>query len=239
MPDSAAVATEQHQHGRRTLALLTVPIVVLIVASNVGTALAPELVDKHPLVLLALNAQNRHLALTTNQLDTWSYYLVGTARLLVGDPIFFLLGHWYGDRAMVWMERRTKTLGNTLRQLEAGFKKAVYPVVFVAPNQWVCLFAGAAGMSVVGFFATNLVGTLARLYLIRRLGETFEEPLDDVLGWIGDHRGPLLVVTIGLAVVFLIGELRGGGAGLEELEELADEDAGIDADEPAEGRDPG
>ena len=38
-------------------------------------------------------------------------------------------------------------------------------------------------MSVAGFFVTNLAGTLVRLYLIRRLGETFESPIDDLLGY--------------------------------------------------------
>src|SRR5262245_8662835 len=111
MPDSAAVATdpapERTRPGRGTLALLTVPIVALIVPTNIGNALAPELVDKHPLLLIALNSQNRNLLLVTNQLDAWSYYLMGTARLLVADPLFFLVGYWYGDVALDWMERRT------------------------------------------------------------------------------------------------------------------------------------
>jgi membrane protein DedA with SNARE-associated domain len=205
------------------LALLTIPIVGLIVLSNVGPALAPTLVDEHPLLLLALNSQNRNLILTTNQLDTWSYYLVGTARLLVSDPLFFLLGYWYGDSALEWMERRTKSFGSTLRQWERGFRRASYPLVFLAPNQWICLFAGAAGMEVGGFFAVNLAGTIGRLYLIRRLGDAFEKPIDGILDWISDHRGPLLVGSIALTLIYAVVELRGGGPGLGELEDIAEE----------------
>lgn len=237
MPDSPAVATapdpERTDPGRRRLAMLTVPIVGLIVATNVGSALAPDLVNSHPLLLIALNSQNRNLLLVTNQLDAWSYYLVGTLRLLVADPLFFLLGFWYGDTALAWMEKRTKTFGSTLRQWESGFKKAMYPVVFLAPNQWVCMFAGAAGMSLPGFFATNILGTLVRLYLLRRLGESFSAPLDDVLGWIGDHRTPLLVVSIALTVVYGILELRKGGPGLDELADLAEQGT-----EPGEAGEP-
>lgn len=236
MPDSVAVGDTRRRPGRRTLALLTIPIVAFIVLSNIGNALAPQLVDTHPLLLVALNSQNRNLILVTNQLDAWSYYLVGTARLLVSDPLFFLLGLWYGDVAMEWMERRTKSFGQVLRQWESGFGKAAYPVVFFAPNQWVCMFAGAAGMSVPGFFITNLLGTLARLYLIRRLGDAFEQPIDDVLAWIGDHRGPLLALSIGIAVVWAILEMRGGGPALSELEDIAEEadiDAAAEADADA------
>lgn len=223
MPDSSAVGPERARPGRRTLALLTIPIVGLIVLSNLGNALAPDLVNSHPLLLLALNSSNRSLLLVTNKLDAVSYYCVGTLRLLVSDPLFFLLGHWYGDTAMRWMEQRTKTFGNTLRQWEGWFAKAAYPIVFLAPNQYVCMFAGAAGMSVPGFVVTNVSGTVARLYLIRRLGDAFDRPIDDLLHWISDHRGPLLVGSILLTLVFAIGELRGGGPGITELEDLAEE----------------
>jgi membrane protein DedA with SNARE-associated domain len=227
---------ERKRPGRGTLALLTIPIVALVAMTNIGNALTPQLVDTHPLLLLALNSQNRVLILTTNQLDTWSYYLVGTARLLVSDPLFFLIGYWYGDTAMEWMERRTKSFGHTLRQWEQGFRRASYPLVFFAPNQWICLFAGAAGMPVPTFFGVNLAGTVGRLYLIRRLGDTFQEPIDDTLGWINDHRTPLLVLTIAITVVYAINELRGGGPGLGELEDLAEEhdaeEAAVDADRP-------
>ena len=118
--------------------------------SNVGDALAPKLVDEHPLLLIAMNARNRNLILVTNQLDAVSYYVVATLRLLLSDPLFFLIGYWYGDTALTWMEQRTKTYGTMLRQWERWFGKAAYPLVFIAPNNVICLFAGAAGMSVAG-----------------------------------------------------------------------------------------
>jgi membrane protein DedA with SNARE-associated domain len=204
--------------------LLAVPIAALIVMNNLGTALTTEWAERHPLALIALNSQNRTLILTTNQLDAWSYYLVGSIRLLVADPFFFLIGHWYGDTALRWLEGRTKSFGQLLRQWEGFFSKAAYPLIFVAPNNPLCLLAGASGMSVTGFLLTNVAGTVTRLYLIRRLGNTFEEPLDDVLGFMRDNRMPLLVLSIALAAFFLVSELRTGRTGLEELEELVEED---------------
>jgi membrane protein DedA with SNARE-associated domain len=231
MPDSAAVATDRptgHRPTRGRVALLAVPIVVLVVMNNLGTALTTEWAERHPLALIALNAQNRTLILTTNQLDAWSYYLVGSIRLLVADPFFFLIGYWYGDTAIHWLENRTKSFGALIRQWEGFFSKAAYPLIFVAPNNPLCLLAGATGMSLTGFFVVNIAGTITRLYLIRRVGETFEQPLDDVLGFMRDYRMPLLVLSILLAVFFLASELR-GGTGFGELEELAEEEDGEDA----------
>lgn len=240
MPDSAPVKPADHRPSRRTLVLLVIPIVGLIVLSNIGNALSTTWFDTHPLALLALNSQNRNLILTTNYLDPWSYYLMGTARLLVADPLFFLLGLWYGDAALQWLERRTKTLGETVRQMEGVFRRFTYPVVFLFPNQYVCMFAGAAGMSVPGFFVTNLAGTVARLYLIRRLGDTFESPIDSFRDFVVDYRGPLFVISLVLAAAFLVSELRGWRGGLGDLEDLAEQaeggtDADVDRSGPTEG----
>ena len=92
-----------------------------------------------------MNARNRNLILVTNQLDAVSYYVVATVRLLLSDPLFFLIGYWYGDTALTWMEQRTKTYGSMLRQWERWFHKAAYPLVFIAPNNVICLFAGRGG----------------------------------------------------------------------------------------------
>ncbi|HJR25801.1 MAG TPA: hypothetical protein VJ804_10020 [Acidimicrobiales bacterium] len=225
------MASSTYRPSRRTLALLTIPIVALVVMNNIGTALTTEWAERHPLALIALNAQNRTLILTTNQLDAWSYYLVGSLRLLAADPFFFLIGHWYGDTAITWLETRTKNLGPLVRQWEGFFSKAAYPLIVIAPNNPLCLLAGASGMSVTGFLIANVTGTFARLYLIRRLGETFEAPLDDVLAFIRDYRMPLLVASVGLAVLFMVTELR-GGTGLEELEDLAEEEEDADEEPP-------
>lgn len=231
MPDSRVVADQPEDPrpapGPHTLRLLAAPIVVLIVASNLGDALAPRLVDSHPLVLLSMNARNRNLILVTNQLDAVSYYAVGTLRLLVADPLFFLVGYWYGEAALRWMERRTKSFGAMLRQWEHWFGKAGYALVFVAPNSYICLFAGAAGMSVPGFFVVNLLGTLVRLYLIRRLGEQFEAPIDRVLDFIGDYRTPLLIASLVIFGVIMMRELRRSKDDLESLTEA------VEGDDPA------
>jgi membrane protein DedA with SNARE-associated domain len=234
MPDSAAVATARHPPGRRVLTYLTVPIIGLVILNLAGDAAMPSLVDHHPLLLIAMNSRNRNLLLVTNKLDALSYYTVATLRLAISDPLFFLIGYWYGDRALDWMDSRTRTFGKTLRQWEHWFSKAAYPLVFIAPNNPICLFAGAAGMSLPGFFIANLTGTLARLYAIRWLGSAFTSPIDHVLKFIADYRMPLLFGTIALAVIYAVIELRSGGPALEALEEIADEEA----EDPANGETP-
>src|SRR5438105_12424822 len=95
-PDSGTARPGGWRPSRTQLALVVAPIVALVAAAYVGDALTTTWADRHPLLLVMLNARNRVLVLTTNQLDAFSYYLVATLRLLASDPLFYLLGRWYG-----------------------------------------------------------------------------------------------------------------------------------------------
>lgn len=234
-PDATSAPTRRRP-SRRALTLVVVPLVVLVILGYVGDALMPTLVDRHPALLIALNARNRNLALVASSLDPLPYYGIGTVRLLLSDPIFFLLGFWYGDLAVQWMERRTRTWGHLLRQIERWFGKAAYPLVFVAPNNAICLFAGAAGMPLRAFFAVNLTGTLARLWAVRRFGEAFETPIEGIVGWIGDHRVPLLIVSVALVLISVALEARRGESEVPALVHLDDELAGDHATDEADAR---
>jgi hypothetical protein len=85
-------------------------------------------------------------------------------------------------------------------------------------------------MPLRAFVAVNLAGTITRLWLIRLVGETFESPLDDLVGWIGDNRIPLLIASVVLVIASIALEARRGETEVgslarldDELEEAADE----------------
>jgi len=223
---SAAVEDETERPAgrpsRSRVALVVVPIVGLIAAAYVGDALTTTLADKHPLVLVLLNARSRILVLTTNQLDAVTYYVAAGLRLLSSDPLFYLLGRWYGDAMIVWVEKRSKTFGEQIRLYETAFKKAAYPLVFIMPNPYICLFAGAAGMRMVPFFTLNIAGTVARLYLIRRLGEAFNEPIQSVLHFFARYRLPLFIFSVALTVFILWNDRRQGKDEIGSILDLAE-----------------
>lgn len=208
---------------RHKVAVVGVLIGILVVANNVGSIFTTTLADQHPAWLLALNSSNRSLGLTTNQLDAVSYYALGSLRLLVADPLFFLLGLWYGDAAIRWLERKWASQGELARQFERWFDKAAYPIVFLAPNNVVCLLAGASGMPLAGFVAANLTGTFARLYLIRMIGKAFESPIERILDFFAEYRIPLLIASIVLVGGSFLLDRRRGGSELDVVEQLDEE----------------
>jgi membrane protein DedA with SNARE-associated domain len=211
-----------------TLKLLVAPVIVLVICSNVANVLWPTLQDEHPLLLIALSSINRYLILVSDDLDALSYYGVGTVRLLVSDPLFFLLGYWYGDRALAWMDQKAPTYGPMLRRFQDVFGKAAWPLVVIMPNNFICLFAGAAGMRVSVFFAVNLAGTLGRLYLIRVLGDAFSSPIDEVREFITEYRWWFL----GLSAVAVAWSLRNEFSTGGEIDQLRHLDEELLDDEP-------
>ena len=213
--------------GPNTLRWLIGPVIFLVICSNVANVMWVTLHDSHPLLLIALSSINRYLILVSDQLDPVSYYGVGTLRLLVSDPLFFLLGYWYGDRALAWMDSRAPNYGPMLRRFQRLFGKAAWPLVLIAPNNFICLFAGAAGMRISVFFAVNLVGTVGRLYLIRRLGEAFSAPIDGFQDFVAEYRWWVLGLSFLMVVWSLRNEFSGGGE-IDQLrtleEDLLDEE---------------
>src|SRR5581483_10645024 len=99
--------------------------------------------------------------------------------------------------------------------------------------------AGAAGMPVPSFFAVNIAGTVARLYLIRRLGEAFDAPIRSVLRFFDRYRIPLLVFSVALVLFVLWSDRRHGkdeiGSMLELAENPPDEAEPAEASDAAEG----
>ena len=210
--------------------LLLAPIAVMVAAGYVADALWPTLVEEHPLWLLGLSARNRYAVLVVNRVDLWAYYLVGTVRLLLPDPFFFALGWLYGPAAIRWMESRSPTIGATMRRLETWFVRWGHPLVLILPNNYVCLIAGAARMSIPVFIALNVTGTVGRLLLLQIVGDVFSGPIDTLLGWIADYRIPLLVISILVVVVMAGSEVRRGRKDIEGLHELERGDSDADGD---------
>ena len=224
---------------RRHLVWLVAPIAVMIAAGYVAGALWPTLSIEHPLWLLGLSAANRYCVMVVNQVDLWAYYLIGTLRLLAPDPFFFAIGWLYGPAALRWMEQRSPTVRSIMGRIEGWFDRWGDVLVFCFPNNYVCLVAGVARMSIVRFAVLNVAGTLARLLLLQIVGDIFSGPIDWFLGFVADYRIPLLVISV-VAVAFTAGgELRRGRRdleGIQELERSADTEDDTLPDRPEEAQ---
>ncbi|CAK0870213.1 unnamed protein product [Prorocentrum cordatum] len=187
-------------------------ILVLTVAGKVGDAAAPVLVADWPVALLALNANDLHCGLTSASVPL-ALVRSSAVRRLAEDPLFFFLGWRYRDRALGWLRRRSPGAADGLDRAEALFRRASFAAVLIEPGAVVCCLAGAARMQPLTFCTLNVLGTAARLLLIRGLGALFPQQLDYVLGLVRLYQRWLLLGAVALTAAGAWRLLRLGGGG--------------------------
>lgn len=187
--------------------------------------------DQYPEWFIAMNARNRNLVLVRSELSWWAFFGIATVRLLISDPLFFLLGRWYGDAGVRWIEKRSVTYGPLARSAEKWFGKASYPLILIAPNNYICLFAGAGGMSVPVFVVLNVVGTVGRLTALWFAADWVSDPLDVVRDFISDNRPLVFGISLGLLALTIWSDRRAGGGEVGGLLHLEEEIAEIEAEE--------
>jgi hypothetical protein len=210
-------------------------MVAFTIALYVGNALAPTLIKDAPVLLLVLAPKIRWLLLTSNEVDALTFFLVPLARATAVLVVYFLLGHWYGDRSLRWLEQRT---GNALRPVlwvERNFHKARVPVTFLFPGNVSALLAGADGMPAALFFVVALASVALRLWAVRALAEILRGPILQVVNWIGDNQLWLTVVSVALVMIWVGWSNRHGLTQGETVEEIVEDFAtppGVEDAEP-------
>ena len=228
---------ERTRPSRRKLQLLIGAIVVLAIAGTTATALTPTLATRHPLLLIMLEARNRNLVLARH-VDLVPFVVVGTLRRMISDPIYWLLGVWYGDRAIRWLEEKAGG-GALVRVTEQFFAKAAYPMVFLFPGAVVCALAGATGMPFPAFLATNFAGTVTMVVLLRLTGDVLSGPVDAILRFFERNLVTTTAVTVALVVLSIVLNRAQGRAEVPSVDELEDgEGQAGQTDGDAEGDDP-
>lgn len=88
LTEAPAVASRTASSVRLNLPwVYTIALAVVTVAGKAGDALAPALLGSQPLLLLALNANDVHLALTSTTVPVVAWTVVGMIRRLAEDPV--------------------------------------------------------------------------------------------------------------------------------------------------------
>lgn len=205
---------------------MLVPVLLaLVVGAYVGDVVGPDWQQSHPTWLILLNPRIRWLVLASPQMDAATFYVTGFSRLVLSDPMFYVLGLFCGDRALRWAERRMGDGASAFTIWEQVFKKAAWPLVAIAPNNIVCLVAGASDMPVLAFAALNTLGTGGRLWLIRILGHTFEQPIESASHWIHANRWWLIGLSLAVVAVQVGTQRRRGGTDVGSLRRELEPDA--------------
>ena len=209
--------------SRRVVTVVVGILIAITIAGTLGNIFLAPLRKEHPLIVLLLDARNRQLILVSNAMDAFSFVAVGSIRRMVSDPLYYLLGYWYGERAVRWIEEKLGSGGTVVRTAERAFAKAAPVMVFLFPGPLVCVLAGASGMSPVMFAVCNAAGTLAIVLGLRLFSNVLEAPIGDLTSFV-DNNAKWLALLAVLSTVYLFWQQRRSGTGeLLALTDLAKE----------------
>ena len=223
--------------SRRTLTLLVSPIIAIVVIGMVGQAFFPTLLKEHPLALVALEPRARNLLLVAGReggIDYLPFLLIAVVRKVISDPLFYLLGWYYGDNAVAWVERKMNDQSGFVRAIERLFSKAGPVMVFVMPGGLVCALAGATGMSWVLFITLNVVGTITMVTAYYFLADVpwLNGALEWLTGFITGNSRWLTVVSVLLTIAWIINQRRQGKLEVEGVDSIERQLEGGDAATP-------
>jgi len=128
------------------------------VLSLVGTAFAPYLLVKSPLLLVALSPAAHHVALAAAKVAPLPLIIVATLRRALTGLAAYGAGYVYGAAARSYILERSPRLDRLLAFVDRQLRRFGVGVLIVAPLPTVALLLGAARGRFVAFLGSLLVG---------------------------------------------------------------------------------
>ena len=190
---------------RKTVLTLTT---LLFVIGTIGSNIGPALVDEHPALVLMLSSRNRNLFGSVPYIDLYSYLFIGFTRVLIAGVALYLVGRWYGTRALGWVESNMGELPAIYRWTERIVDKAGSVALVLMPgSNIVCLMLGHRRMPPRRFVPLLMLGIAIKLAVLWRGGQIFEDQIRSFLNYIEKYQW---WVVIGLFAISMLQSVRRG-----------------------------
>lgn len=131
---------------------------VVTALSLVGTALAPYLLVRSPLLLVALSPAAHHVALAAASVAPVPLIVVATLRRALTGIAAYGLGYVFGAAARSYILQRSPRLAKLLAFVDRQLRRFGLGVLVVAPLPTLALLVGAARGRFLPFVCSLLVG---------------------------------------------------------------------------------
>ncbi|CAB4767476.1 MAG: hypothetical protein F2714_04910 [Actinobacteria bacterium] len=189
---------------KAVLTLTTMLFVIGTVGSNIG----PALVDEKPRLILMLSSRNRNLFGSVPYIDLASYISIGFVRILIAGIALYLVGRWYGTKALGWVEGNMGELPAIYKWTERAVDRAGPAILVLMPgSNIVCLLLGHRRMPPKKFVPLLMIGIAFKLAILWQGGRIFEEQIKSFLEWIEKYQW---YVVVGLFAISFLQSARKG-----------------------------
>jgi uncharacterized membrane protein YdjX (TVP38/TMEM64 family) len=175
---------------------------VLFAAGTIGSNIGPALVDERPRLVLLLSSRNRNLFGSVPYIDPVSYSLIGFFRVLAAGVALYLVGRWYGQRALGWVEDNVGELPAIYRWTERAVDRAGWLALLAMPgSNVVCLLVGHRGMPLRRFVPLIAAGIVVKLAVLWAGGRAFEDQIRAFLAAIERYQWWVVIALFGLSLL--------------------------------------
>lgn len=174
---------------------------LLFVIGTIGSNIGPALVDDHPVWVLTLSSRNRNLFGSVPYIDPLPYVLIGFTRVLIAGIALYLVGKWYGARALGWVESNMGELPAIYRWTERIVDRAGSVALVLMPgSNIVCLMLGHRKMPPRRFVPLLMVGIAIKLAVLWQGGKIFEDQIRSFLNYIEKYQWWVVIALFAISI---------------------------------------
>jgi membrane protein DedA with SNARE-associated domain len=188
----------------RRLAVVTTAIASIYGISLVSVALLPLLAREVPHLLILLNPATGVLLVVSARVGLIPFLALAVLRRVLLHILFFLLGEWYGESAVRWVEGRSGRTSQFVTYVERAFARLSWPVILLAAGPLPSVLAGAGGMRRAHFLAIDLTGTVLSVLVARYAADIVADPLGAALRFSDRHAGLLTALCVAATGTWLL-----------------------------------
>ncbi len=181
---------------------------LLFVVGTIGSNIGPALVDENPMLVISLSSRNRNLFGSVPYIDPLAYSLIGFSRVLIAGVALYLVGRWYGGRALSWVEGNVGELPAIYKWTERAVDRYGWLALVAMPgSNIVCLLVGHRRMRPTPFLLLISLGIVIKLITLWVGGRIFEDQIRSFLGAIERYQWWIVIALFGIS--FLQSARRG------------------------------
>jgi hypothetical protein len=209
-------------HGRRHPSSLLIAAAALGVMALIGRGLAPMLLTKSPLLLVALSPITPHLVLAATVAPMVPFILVGTLRRILAPIIAYHIGRHYGPEGIAFLHARYPRWSRFLRFFERAFDRAAPLLLLALPDPGMCALAGARLFNRWVALAMVTAGQAIRVSLTFHVGDALSAWLMPFVDLLREHVWTATLVCAALAIAYGLSRRRSQKRMIEGLGSLDD-----------------
>ena len=211
---------------RRHPSWLLFAAAVLAIIGLIGRGLAPVLLTKSPLLLIALSPITGHLVLAATVAPMVPFIVVGTLRRLVAPIITYYIGRHYGPDGITFIHGRYPRWSPFLRFIERSFDRAAPLLLLVFPDLSVCALAGARLFNPWLTLAMVTAGQAIRVSLTFHVGDALSAWLTPFVEFLRANVWTATLVCALLAIGYGLARRRSQRRMIEGLDGIQGSERG-------------